>query len=104
MFLVSAVYPEDGQARFDEIYYLGPHRELVSGLLEPFGLTSMRLVKGVSALDGGAAPFRMLAEMHFASREGFDQGMAVHGAEIMGDAANYTDIQPILQVGEILVA
>jgi hypothetical protein len=34
-------------------------------------------------------------------REGFNAGMAAHGAKIMGDVPNYTNVQPELLIGEI---
>ena len=103
MFLVSAIYLNHEGSRFDATYYLEIHRPMVVGLLAPHGFKSLRLVRGVAALDGSMAPYRMIAEMHFESREGFEQGMQEHGEVIMGDAANYTDIEPVLQVGELLV-
>jgi uncharacterized protein (TIGR02118 family) len=37
------------------------------------------------------------------SVEGFQAAMQEHGAEILGDIANYTDIAPVVQVSEVVV-
>jgi uncharacterized protein (TIGR02118 family) len=34
----------------------------------------------------------------------FQNGMAAHGAEILGDIANYTDILPQIQISEIVIS
>ena len=38
------------------------------------------------------------------SIEAFGAAMAQHGAEVMGDVANYTDAQPVIQFCEVKVA
>jgi hypothetical protein len=37
------------------------------------------------------------------SGEALNATMATHGAEIMGDVANYTNVQPSLIVGDVVV-
>lgn len=102
MFIVSAIYGNSPGSRFDEKYYLFRHRPMVEELLQPFGLKGLRILKGAASLNEQDLPFRIIAEMHFETREGFEQGMAQHGETVLGDAPNYTDIEPILQVSEVL--
>ncbi len=37
------------------------------------------------------------------SQEAFNAAMAEHGAEIIGDVPNYTNVQPELIVGDVVV-
>lgn len=103
MFVVSAIYTHATDHRFDEDYYLSWHRKMVEDLLAPFGFKGLRILKGRSSLKGSEAPYLIIAEMHFDSEEGFKAGMAEHGDKILADAGNYTNLQPILQVSDLLV-
>ena len=98
MVTISAVYPNRPGSRFDVGYYRGSHAALARRLLAPLGLVGLRTIPGDAALDGAAPPFWMIAEMRFASRDAFDRAMAAAGAELFADAANYTDVEPVLQV------
>lgn len=38
-----------------------------------------------------------------ASIEAFQQGFGPHAAEILADIAHYTDLQPVLQISDVVV-
>jgi uncharacterized protein (TIGR02118 family) len=40
--------------------------------------------------------------LYFNTAADFAKGIGVHGSEIMGDIANYTDISPQIQISEIV--
>jgi hypothetical protein len=40
--------------------------------------------------------------VYFDALDGFQKGMGQRGQEIMGDIRNYTDIQPQIQISEIV--
>lgn len=101
MMLVSALYPNTPGSRFDAAYYLGPHRRLAHRMLDPQGLIALRATTGKAALDGATPPYWAISELHFPDRATFDTAMAACGAEIFADAANYTDVTPILQVSTL---
>jgi hypothetical protein len=44
----------------------------------------------------------MMAVLRFASAEALQDGLARHGHEVMGDVPNFTDVQPVVQVNEVL--
>jgi uncharacterized protein (TIGR02118 family) len=58
--------------------------------------------KGVASPDGSAASFVCLGSIWIKSIEEFQATLAQHGKEIMGDIPNYTNIQPILQLDEVV--
>jgi uncharacterized protein (TIGR02118 family) len=95
---VSAIYPNSAGSHFDGGYYIGTHTRFATLLLSKHGLTDIRSTLGIAALDGAAPPYWAISEMLFESRAAFDAAMAACGAALFADAANYTDVVPILQI------
>jgi uncharacterized protein (TIGR02118 family) len=58
-------------------------------------------------LDGGApgspATYVGMCHIFCESIEDFQAGFGPHAAEIMADIPNYTDLQPVLQISEVVV-
>jgi uncharacterized protein (TIGR02118 family) len=102
MICVMAVYPNREGSRFDIDYYATRHAAFARGLLEPLGLTGLRIMAGEMALDDGAPAFWAVSEMTFTSRGAFDAAMAQCGAALFADAPHYTDVEPILQIASSL--
>jgi uncharacterized protein (TIGR02118 family) len=102
MIVVSVVYPATPERRFDFGYYTATHIPLVRRRWGGMGLASVRLLRGVPAADGAAAPFVLVALLEFESVAAFQAAAAAHGKEILADVANFTDIKPLLQVNEQL--
>jgi uncharacterized protein (TIGR02118 family) len=103
MVVISVVYPNRPDARFDADYYLNRHVPLAIELLSGAGLQSFRVVRGEQKLDGSAAPYRFLCEMTFPSIEDFRRGLAEHGAKMAADNPNFTDEGPQVQVSGLAV-
>jgi uncharacterized protein (TIGR02118 family) len=51
---------------------------------------------------GSSPDYVMQAHLLIDSVEGLQKGMAAEGAAIMGDIGNYTDIQPVVQIYQVL--
>ena len=101
MIKVNVLYPAADGAQFDMDYYLNQHTPM---LRARFGtaLTSIAIEHGLA----GSAPetpasFIVLCHLGFASVEAFQTAFAPHAAEIMGDVANYTNVQPIIQISDV---
>jgi uncharacterized protein (TIGR02118 family) len=101
MICVSVSYPSGPGARFDHAYYQQKHRALVMERLGGIGLTRIEMDQGLSGMTPGSEPmFTGAARLYFNTMGEFQQAMALHGAELMADIPNYTDIQPQFQVSE----
>jgi uncharacterized protein (TIGR02118 family) len=101
MTTLSVIYPRSPGARFDYSYYQQTHLPLVAGRWQEAGLVAAEALRGISAPDGGEAPFFAMALIRFQSPEQLGAALAgEHTAEIMGDLTNFTDVQPIVQVNE----
>lgn len=103
MIKVTVMYPYSEGARFDHTYYRDHHMPMVKARLGN-ACAYYTVDKG---LAGGApdAPPAFVAMCAFIcdSAEGFQAAMQQHGAEILGDIPNYTDITPVIQFSEVVV-
>lgn len=101
MATMSVIYPRRSGATFDYEYYEQTHLPLVTSRWRDAGLVGAEALRGISAPDGSEAPFLAIALIHFQSPEHLSQAVTgEHAAEIIGDIANFTNIQPVLQVNE----
>ena len=100
---VSALYPNQPGGKFDTNYFLNKHMALVHQRLDSLGLVRTEVDKGLAtAQPGSPAPFIMVAHLYFKSMEDFQKAFGAHGAELIADGRNYTDIQPQIQISEIV--
>lgn len=95
---VTVVYPSKEGWKFDFDYYMRKHVPFVSKLVGK----SIEVRRGLASPNGSTAPYVCVASIPIDSIAEFQGLMAKHGAEIMGDVPNYTNIQPVLQFDEIL--
>jgi uncharacterized protein (TIGR02118 family) len=102
MVIATVLYPKTRESRFDFSYYLQSHIPLVKDRLQGVGLESVRLLRGMASLDGGAPLFEVIGQLTFPSMEQLQGALAQHGQEIIGDIPNFTDVQPIIQIDEPL--
>jgi uncharacterized protein (TIGR02118 family) len=102
MHRLTVLYPsKDGEA-FDYGYYFDKHHKLVVSRLKPEGMVACEFDKGVSDVAGDPAPYLAIAYLEFNSADELQKALAKHGQEIMADIPNYTKIQPIIQVNEVM--
>ena len=101
MITVSVLYPATEGASFDHDYYLDKHIPLLQEKLGD-ALKGVRVEKGIGNAMGGDAPFVAAVHMQFESGDAFGAAMIPHLGEIGGDVANYTTIQPVMQMSEIV--
>jgi uncharacterized protein (TIGR02118 family) len=103
MVRISVFYATSDGKKFDHEYYVNRHMKLVRDRLGSFGLVRTEVDKGMGGgAPGAPAPFVAIGHVYFNSLDGFQKGMGQHGKEIMGDVPNYTNIQPQIQISEII--
>jgi uncharacterized protein (TIGR02118 family) len=95
---VTVIYPNKEGATFNFEYYTRKHVPWVAGLVGK----SIEVRRGISSASGSPAPFVCLATIQVDSIEEFQVVFAKHGAEILADIPNYTNIEPFVQFDEIL--
>ena len=100
--IVSVVYPVGSGQKFDVEYYKKSHMPLVDSLLRPSGLKRAQYLHATGA-PGGQPEIKLIALLEFDSLDAFKTAMDKNGAALMGDIANFTDVQPSIQFNEQLI-
>jgi uncharacterized protein (TIGR02118 family) len=99
MVVFSVLYPTQPGGRFDQGYYRASHIPLVQAAFATSGLRTVEVQQGLSAGDGGAAPFVAMAHLTFESPEALQASLTgPRAAEVFADIANFTNIEPVTQV------
>jgi uncharacterized protein (TIGR02118 family) len=103
MIRVTVLYPAGEGRTFDMDYYLTKHIPMVQARLGA-------ALKGVTVDQGlaGGAPdapptYVCVCQLAFESVAAFDAAFAPHAAEVMTDIPKYTNVQPVIQVGEVRI-
>ncbi len=94
MLAVTILYPRTEDSTFDMDYYTSKHMPM---LAESLG----DACQGWGAASIAAGKYAALGWAMVSDQAAFDAGMAAHGAKIMGDVPNYTNVQPELLIGEV---
>lgn len=101
MIEVSVLYPNSDECRFDMSYYRDTHIPLVESKLGS-ALKRIEIAKGLSGpTPDSTPPFIAGVHMRFDSVAAFEEAFAPHAETIMADIANYTNVEPIVQISEL---
>jgi uncharacterized protein (TIGR02118 family) len=101
---ITVLYETVEGSRFDLAYYMATHMPLVDEKFKPFGLRGWRVLKGVGTPFGGAATFGIIANLEFDTVQQFKDAVAAEGGPVFGDVPNFTDITPVVVIGELVGA
>jgi uncharacterized protein (TIGR02118 family) len=101
MIKVSVLYPNGEHVRFDMDYYMNKHMPLVQDRLGA-ACKKVEVEEGLSgAAPDSPPPYRAVCRFLLDSVDAFQAAFGPHADEIMGDIPNYTDIEPIVQIGDV---
>ena len=101
MIKISVFYPNTQGAKFDMAYYCQTHMPLVNRLLGPV-IKGIAVDQGIGGFPPGSpAPYVAAGHLLFDSVQAFQTAFEPNAQAIMGDIPNYTNLQPIIQIGEI---
>lgn len=101
MIQVSVLYPNQPNAHFDFDYYGKQHMGIVRECLGKV-CKAIAVNQGLAGgAPGEAAPFIAMGHFYFDSMEAFQQSFAPHADRIMADVANFTDIEPLIQISAV---
>ena len=101
MIKLSVYWPNQPDKWFNYDYYVGKHMQLCHDRLDPMGMVKSEVEKGVDT-DDGPATYMMVGALYFNSKEEMDKALAEHGEALDGDTSNYSAIEPIIQISEIV--
>ena len=97
---VTMIYPNKPGARFNFDYYLNRHIPWARKLTGDKG-TEIR--KGISTPTGSPVPYVCLCRFWISSEQEYQDVMARHGKELIRDIGNFTNIEPVIQIDELLL-
>ncbi len=102
MVCISVLYPNTPGKKFDHDYYAQTHMPLVMDRLKSSGLLRYEIDTGLAGgAPGSPAPFTCVGRLYFNTLEEFQTSLGTHGAEILADVPNYTDIELQIQVSQM---
>lgn len=106
MVKISILYPNTSGTRFDMDYYIHVHMPMSLKCLESHsGFRGVSVERGLGGPVPGLAPAHVvMCHFSFESTEAFLEAFLPHAEELQGDIPNYTDIEPVIQINEVLIS
>jgi len=102
MIRISAAYPRIDGKKFNLDYYIKTHLPMVWQEFSPYGLKKIEVDIGVEKPGGGSSPFFAIGYLYFDTLENFQKCYEAVGQEVVGNIPIYTDVKPMIQVGEVI--
>ena len=106
MVRISILYPRSTGSRFDFEYYTRRHMPRSIELLKTHpGFRGVSVERGLGGVQPGSPPsYAAVCHFLFDSVESFAEAFMPHAAELQGDIPNYTNVTPVIQFNEVLIA
>jgi uncharacterized protein (TIGR02118 family) len=105
MISVMVLYPNEPGSHFDIDYYVNRHLKLVRDRLEPLGMRSMTFaIEAATDLAATPQAFRLVADLRFDDIAATRRALSAHGAETQADIPNFTNVAPVILIGETKTA
>lgn len=94
MISVHILYPKTDDSTFDMDYYTSTHMPMFAE-----SLGDACISWGASTAKAGS--FAAIGWAMVTSQEALDAALVEHGAKIMGDVPNYTNVRPEMVIGDV---
>jgi uncharacterized protein (TIGR02118 family) len=106
MVKISILYPNRKGSRFDFRYYVENHMPHSIELLSAHpGFRGVSVERGVRGAASDSEPaYIAMCHFLFNTADEFLEAFMPHMPKLQGDMPNYTDIEPIIQLNEVLIA
>jgi len=102
MIKVSVMYPKTAESTFDLAYYRDTHMALVRDRLGD-ACKRTAIESGLAGGAPGEGPtYIAMGHMYFDSVGDFQTAFGPHAKEILGDIPNFTNVQPTVQISEVI--
>jgi len=102
MIKVTILYPNAEGKTFDMDYYANKHMPMVAHLLGN-ALKSLEIDKGVAGrTPDEPVPYLAIGYLYFNKLSDYQDAFGPNAEKIVSDIPNYTNIQPVIQISEVL--
>ena len=102
MVKVAIFYPNNEGTTFDMNYYSTKHMPMAADL---FGdeLKAMAIDKGIAGRTSeSAATYAAIGYFYFDNMDDYQNAMKENSEKLRADVPNYTNIQPVIQISEVV--
>lgn len=105
MFNISSIYPKKDDATFDFDYYLNKHMPMSIDLLSNAkGFKGISVERGIDIEEPKIeSSYIAMCHYYFETIEDFLAAFGPNAETLQGDIANYTNIEPIIQINEVSI-
>ena len=101
LFKVAILYPNGEGKTFDMDYYEKKHMPMVAGFLGK-NLKFYEIDKGIAGrTPSDKVPFVVIGYFYISDVAEYNKAIAQNRDAVISDFKNYTNIQPVVQIGEI---
>ncbi|MCE7990493.1 MAG: EthD family reductase [Roseivirga sp.] len=102
MIKVTLLYPNGEGNTFDMDYYAEKHMPMVADLLGK-ALKSFSIDKGIAGrTPEEPVPYMAIGYLYFDKLSDYQDAFGPVAQKIIGDIPNYTNVQPVLQISEVI--
>jgi uncharacterized protein (TIGR02118 family) len=102
MIKVTILYPNGDGKKFDMDYYANKHMPMVASLLGD-SLKMFEIDKGIAGrTPDEPIPYLAIGYLYFDKLSAFRNSFGPNAEKIRKDIPNYTNIQPVVQISEVL--
>jgi uncharacterized protein (TIGR02118 family) len=102
MIKVTILYPNGDGKKFDMDYYSTKHMPMIASLLGD-SLKLYTIDKGIAGrTPADPIPYLAIGYLYFDNLSAFQNSFRPHAEKIRNDVPNYTNIQPVLQISEVV--
>ena len=102
MIKVTILYPNSEGKKFDMDYYSNKHMPMIASLLGD-SLKLFEIDKGIAGrTPNDPIPYLAIGYLYFDKLSAYQNSFRPNAEKIRGDVPNYTNIQPVVQISEVL--
>ena len=102
MIKVTILYPNGDGKKFDMDYYSNKHMPMVASLLGD-SLKLYEIDKGIAGrTPDEPIPYLAIGYLYFDNLSAYQNSFRPNAEKIRNDIPNYTNIQPVVQISEVL--
>jgi uncharacterized protein (TIGR02118 family) len=102
MIKVTILYPNGDGKKFDMDYYSKKHMPMIASLMGD-SLKMFTIDKGIAGrTPADPIPYLAIGYLYFDNLSSFQNSFRPNAEKIRNDIPNYTNIQPVVQISEVI--
>ena len=99
--IITVLYPNRQEAKFDLDYYLRHHMPMVMDRFGPHGMQGWRVAEITETPSGEPPAFMISAMLEFTDVDAFHAALKAAGEPVLADVPRFTDTSPVFLIGTL---